>query len=225
LRARAQEDVLLEDQDEQESRYFEPDIAIVEIDSEDEAVNSGSVAVATQPVVVTFVPQAKRRRWVEILDTADSNRVVTAIEILSPGNKESGKLNQKYREKLDQYLDAGANIVEIDLLRSSRKRLVVTSDRIPTRRRAAYYVAICRARKPNRWMIYPMPLRDPLPTIPIPCRAKDDDVPLELQPIIDRIYLEGGHDDLKYNQPPEPPFSKEDAKWAAGLIGKRRSAK
>jgi hypothetical protein len=223
LRARAQEDVLLESDDSSDLRYFEPDVSIVETDPSYESPPKSSEAVAVQPLKVTLMTFPKRQRWVEILDTASGNRVVTAIEILSPGNKASGKLNQKYIEKVTEYLGAGANVVEIDLLRSSRERLMVTSERIQAKRRADYYVCTAKAMRPNHWWVYPMPLRLPLPTVMIPCRESDNDVPLELQPIIDRIYLEGGHDDLDYSEPPEPPFSNVDAEWAASLIKSRKA--
>ena len=220
LRARAQEDVLLEDDDSSDLRYFEPDVSIVETTERYEAALPTGSTLAVQPLAVTLLTFPKRQRWVEILDTASGNRVVTAIEILSPGNKVSGKLNKKYLEKITEYLGAGANVVEIDLLRSSRERLMVTSDRIAEHKRTDYYICTAKAMRPNHWWVYPMPLRRPLTTVMIPCRETDNDVPLELQPIIDRIYLEGGHDDLDYSQPPAPPFSPADAEWAAGLIAK-----
>jgi hypothetical protein len=224
LRARAQEDVLLEDESDEEPAFFEPDVSIVQLSDVDPPATQGDLAIAVKPIAIRHVQFQKRRRWVEILDTSDGNRVVTAIEILSPGNKASGKLNRSYREKLQTYLEAGTNVVEIDLLRSSRKRLAIPATEIPDSRRADYYVCICRAKDPSLWIVYPLPLRDPLPIVPIPCRDRDKDVPLELQPIIDRIYLEGAHDDLDYSQPPEPPLSNADSEWAAGLIANRHLA-
>ena len=69
-----------------------------------------------------------------------------------------------------------------------------------------------------------MPLRQPLPTVPIPCRPADSDVPLSLQPLIDQIYREGGHDDIDYRKPPEPPFDAGDAAWAVALTQGGRCA-
>ena len=224
LRARAQEDVLLESLDNDDLRNYEPDITIVESELADDSASPGPVAVATRAIAVRHLRKPRRRRWVEILDTSDSNRVVTAIEILSPGNKASGRLNQSYREKLKQLLEAGTNFVEIDLLRSSRKRLDIPESEIPDELLAAYYTCVCRANDPELWMVYPMPLRETLPAVPIPCRQTDDDVSLALQPIIDRIYLEGGHDDRDYSKPPDPPFPAADADWAAGLVASLKGA-
>ena len=155
----------------------------------------------------------------QIIDTADGNRVVTVIEVLSPGNERAGALNRRYRRKLTRYVEGGVNVVEIDLLRSGRARLVVTAEDIPPDRQAAYYTCVNRADRPHEWLAYPMPLRDPLPVLSIPCRpGRDGDVPLALQPIVDRIYVEGGYDDTDYGRPLRPPLSPADAAWAAERV-------
>jgi hypothetical protein len=42
---------------------------------------------------------------------------------------------------------------------------------------------------------------------------------LELQPLITRVYAAGGHDDIDYRKPPDPPLEPDDAAWAAELAG------
>jgi hypothetical protein len=217
LRARAQQDVLVDESQPSTGQRFEADIAVVETGP---AVPGASIATV-EPIVVRHIPAVRRSRWVEIIDTAAGGRVVTAIEILSPGNKRSGRLNRLYRRKLSTYVKADVNVVEIDLLRSSRVRLAVRRESLPPERREVYLTCVCRSDDPSEWIVYPMPLRQPLPTVPIPCRPKDNDVPLSLQPLIDQIYLGGGHDDIDYSQPPEPPFDADDAAWAAGLTRAR----
>ena len=70
-----------------------------------------------------------------------------------------------------------------------------------------------------------MSLRRPLPRIPIPLRQSDQAVLLELQPLIERVYAAGGHDDIDYTRPPVPPLAGEDVRWAEELLrnAKRRS--
>jgi hypothetical protein len=219
LRARAQQDVLIEDDSEPaREQKFEIDIAVVQTGEAARRATRGASISAVDPIVVRHIPAIERSQWVEIIDTTAGNRVVTAIEILSPGNKRPGKLNKRYRRKIDQYIEAGVNIVEIDLLRSSRARLTVRREELPADRREAYLTCICRSSDPLQWVVYPMPLRQPLPTIPVPCRETDDDVALSLQPLIDQSYREGGHDDIDYRRPPEPPLDADDAARAADLI-------
>ena len=63
-----------------------------------------------------------------------------------------------------------------------------------------------------------MPLRERLPAVRIPLRQSDDDVPLELQPLIERAYDYGAYDDIDYHRDPEPPLGPEDAAWADQLL-------
>ncbi len=161
-------------------------------------------------------------RWVQIIDTANGNRVVTAIKILSPSNKAAGRMNERYRTKLDNYMNAGVNLVEIDLLRSSRDRLIVKEDSFPNRTAPPHAVSIWRVTRALKMMLIPISLRKPLPTIPIPCRETDLEVPLALQPLIDQIYIDGGHDDINYVRELPEPLLPDDAKWAAELFAAAR---
>jgi hypothetical protein len=67
-----------------------------------------------------------------------------------------------------------------------------------------------------------MSLRKPIPPFPIPLRSTEAPIFLDLQPIVDRVYLAGGHDDIDYDQPPEPQLSEPDASWAIELLATRR---
>lgn len=225
LRARAEQDILLEGSDDEQSvlQRYETDIAVIEVQaSPSRRPNGGTATVVAQALEVRVIPTEQRERWIEIIDTNSGNRVVTVIEILNPGNKASGQLNRRYRRKIQRYIDAGVNVVEIDLLRSSRERLQIKTDDLPLAHRAPYFTCIVRSVDHFLWFVYPMPLRAPLPTIPIPCRTTDEDVPLSLQPLIDQIYLEGGHDDIDYRQPLREPLSADDAAWAMELVAAAR---
>jgi hypothetical protein len=71
----------------------------------------------------------------------------------------------------------------------------------------------------SRWSFsYPIRLRERLPVIPIPLRPGEADVMLDLQPLINRVYVAGGHDDIDYSKPPRPPLDPGDADWAAEVI-------
>ena len=218
LRARAEERVLLSVDDEP-YRIRRGDTVLIESSSAARTDGGGNVGVGTAaPVIVEVAQDVLVHRWVKIIDTRAGDRVVTVIEVLSPWNKQRGKANKEYLEKVDEYLSSDVNFVEIDLLRSSRNRLVVSRDVVPAGRRPDYLVCVNRPARRTKWELYPIPLREPLPTVPIPCRETDPDVPLALQPLIDRIYVEGGHDDIDYSSPPEPPLSAEDQAWAQSLF-------
>ena len=219
LRARATEDVRLLEDVGSAGRTAEPDILVVEIGPPSVTSGSDSGAIATlAPVLVRELASVRTDRWIEVIDVTDGDRVVTVIEVPGPASKAEGDLNRQYRQKLRRYIDGGANIVEIDLLRSTRERMAVPMADLPADRRAAYCTCVKRAADPDLWEVYPMPLRDPLPTVPVPCRRGERDVPLALQPILDRIYDEGGYDSVDYAVPPRPPLDAADAAWAAERV-------
>lgn len=218
LRARANEEIILETLAGERLQSFAAGALVLQGSRRGSEVQVASPVATVAPIFVRHIPRVVRDRWVQLIDTTDQNRLVTAIEILSPGNKAAGTLNRRYRRKLERYTEAGVNIVEIDLLRSSRKRLEVRTEELPPEKRAAYLTCVQRATDEETWEVYPMPLRQPLPVVPIPCRPTDGDVPLALQPIIERIYVEGGHDDIDYSRPPSPALGPEDEAWARQLV-------
>lgn len=221
LRARAEERVLLETAAPGDLRAYRPDVAVVETASQDKD-GAGQVAdgrpATVEAVVIEFESSVEVERWVQIIDLASGGRLVTVIEVLSPGNKAQGRLHESYLRKLADCAAAQVSVVEIDLLRGSRDLLPISHDRIPAARRAPYLACVRRGPNAMRWEAYPLALRDPLPAIPIPLRSGEPDVLLPLQPLLDGVYRDGGHDDIDYRAPCRPPLEGEDAAWADALL-------
>ncbi len=176
-------------------------------------VQSESVAVAEPLLVLEEVPQTARH--VQILDVSSGERVVTAIEVLSPTNKLTVSGREDYRRKQRDYLNAGVNLVEIDLLRGGQHVLAAALEFIPEERRRTYMMSV---RTRTRTKVFGASLREPLPVIPIPLRPTDRDVSLNIQQIIDQVYDRGRYIKLNYQLDPEPPFSPEDAAWMESLL-------
>ena len=221
LRARSEERVLLE-ASEGDLRHYRGNIAVVELPRgrEPHVATAGARpgTAMMEPVLIDLAERPPFDRFVQIIDVSSGNRVVTVIEVLSPWNKRGGRLNEEYRRKVEDYADAGVNVVEVDLLRSARGRLPVGQEDLPVHRRTPYLVCVRRATRLNRWEVYPLPLREPLPRVPVPLRPTDADVPLDLQPLIERVYVAGGHDDIDYSVDPDPPLEGDDQGWADALL-------
>ncbi len=218
LRARSEERVVLEEVGGPEQSY-RSDIAVVNVGRQSTIAPPGGAAATLEPVIIDFYEGPAVERWVHIIDRTNGNRVVTAIEVLSPWNKAPGKLNQSYRKKLDDYKRASVSTVEIDLLRyPDRSHMEVKLDDLPADQRTPYLVCIRRAWQATRWFVYPTWLQQPLPTIPIPLREQDSEASLDLQPLIDRVYIAGGHDDIDYSKPCDQPLSRADAEWARSVV-------
>lgn len=220
LRARSEERVLLETTDgEERVAEYRSDVAVVDTGRGVRGGGSGGFATV-EPVIVEVVGAPPYDRSVQIIDVTNGNRVVTAIEVLSPWNKRAGRLNADYLGKLEDYARGGVSVVEIDLLRSpGRERLPVGQEDLPSDRRAAYLTCVRRAWVPGRWEVYPMPLRAPLPRVPVPLRRADGEVGLDLQTLIERVYVAGGHDDIDYGKACVPALEGADGEWARGVVG------
>lgn len=161
----------------------------------------GGVAVAEMTPATLELPilhTAVNIPTVEIRDTAH-NKLVTSIEILSPVNKRKPHLS-KYRAKRRRLYEAGVHLLEIDLLRRGKRAMV--HPRVP---KCAYVIGLTRAGA-GAAQLWALQLADRLPTIPVPLRHPDPDVPLALSSVLDTIYDEAAYDlSLDYSQAPPPP--------------------
>jgi hypothetical protein len=156
--------------------------------------------------------------YIQIIDAKSGGRVVTVIEVLSPSNKLPGQGKQLYLSKQRECQAAGVNLVEIDLLRGGDWIEAVPEELIPDTHRLAYRVCVWRAPDPLSFEFYAMSLREPLPNIGIPLREADNDVALDLQPLLDHAHEAGDYDDTDYSRDPVPPLGPDDAAWADALL-------
>jgi hypothetical protein len=209
LRARTNERVVLED-DRELFHSMHPDVAVIE---PPEAIAGGAVAVMEQiavaePEVIPVQFGALRQPFLEIRDASNHDRVITVIEFVSPTNKLAGPGRTLYRRKQQDCLAAGVNLVEIDLTRTGKRELLGTSG--SEHRESTYAVSVFRAAVPDVVNYESLPLTEPLPAIGIPLRTTDDDVPLELQPLIQQVIVNGRYEDLDTTRELSPPLTEAE---------------
>jgi hypothetical protein len=176
----------------------------------------GMVLAATEPA-----PEPTNEAYLEVV-TAEDERLVTAIELLSPSNKEPGEGRKAYLEKQRECRAADVNLVEIDLVRAGRHTTAVSEARL----RAVspngydYHVCVTVAAEPRKYFVAPVRLADRLPRIAVPLTLDLEPVPIDLQPVFDRCYDEGGFARLaKYGRrDPEPPLTPEQKAWADAIL-------
>jgi hypothetical protein len=171
---------------------------------------SGGRPMLVTPAPLTLPllsPIEVRIATVEIRDTAN-NTLVACIEILSPVNKREPGLTP-YRQKRQRLYQSDVHLIEIDLLRRGTRPL--NHPRLPN---TAYLVTVTRAQS-GSVDLWPIQLSDPLPTIPVPLRSPDADVPLDLEVALTAIYDEAAYDlSIDYHQAPPPPaLSNEEQRW------------
>jgi hypothetical protein len=141
-----------------------------------------------------------------------SREVITVVELLSPTNKQPGENRRRYLSKRADLLNSSVHLVEIDLLRCPRP---MPADHRPA---CTYSVLVSRARLRPQAGFWPIGLRDPLPTVPVPLRTGESDARLDLRNIIDRTYDESGYRYFLYQRDPDPPLIGDDFAWAKSLL-------
>ena len=173
-----------------------------------------------EPLIIYASDEPITESFIEIIDVGSGRRVVTVIEMLSLANKLPGEGQDLYRRKQRELRDGQVNLVEIDFLRAGDRVLAVGAWHIPALYRTLYQVCVYRPiATPPCYEVYRVPLRERLPSIRLPPRSTDADVPLDLQTVIDQCYRNGGYDeDIDYRAEPGPPLGAEDAHWADTLL-------
>jgi hypothetical protein len=227
LRARVEERLVVAEWDRPRSLY--PDVRVIEgrRGSRRPRKDGSSTAVA-QPLVIEFTDEPETQRFVEIREVSTDSRLVTVLEVLSPTNKKPGDGQEQYLRKQQELRQAGVNFVEIDLVRGGDWVVAVPLSAIEANVRTPYRVVVRRGWRRLQAEYYAIALSDRLPTIKVPLRQTDADVPLDLQALLDQCYENGGYDDIDYTKPPEPPLPPAAERWAAQLLrrsGHRRSRK
>lgn len=220
LRARVEERVILEQEHGFRSIY--PDVYVAEHPRPIMTAQATQEAQATavleeEPLRITLLTETRTEGYIEIVDAASGNQVITVIEFLSPTNKLPGDDRVKYRLKQREVMHAGANLVEIDLTRTGQYTLAIQEGEVPTSHRTTYRVCVWR-NETGQFELYRVPLLRRLPSIRIPLRPADADVRLDLQALIDRCYAIGRYDDLDYRAEPNPPLDADDAKQADEML-------
>ena len=157
---------------------------------------------------LSLAVDVERHAFIEIRDR-QTRQIVTVLELLSPSNKRLGADREAYLAKRVEFLRSGAHFIEIDLLRGG-PRLPVEG--LP---HCDYYVIVSRSNERPRVGIWPISMRDPLPSVPVPLRHPDPDATLNLKAVLDRVYDAAGYEDYIYSGTPQPPLNEPEALWAA----------
>lgn len=171
-----------------------------------------SARKAKAPAIVQLpATRVRKQHHVKIYDK-NMQRVVTAIELLSPVNK-CGAGRVRYLNKREEYRSEGINLVEIDLHRGGQR--VPTEESLPP---ADYYVLVCRGTASDRAEVWPIGVREKLPRVPIPLDPEDPDAHVDLQALFERVYTDAGWLPNIYQGKLDPPLRGADAAWARDLV-------
>ena len=206
------QNVFVQEPDEEDRRVLgRPDVFVVE-DISRSPVAAGGLALVT-PTKAQIVPAitADKDLFIEIRDAKD-RKLITAVELLSPSNKEHGSTREQYLSKRNTYFKSGVHLVEIDLLRGGPRMPLAPK---PS---ADYCVVVSRARTVPKRTFGQFVCADPLPMVPIPLRPGDGEAHLDLQAVLHRVYDAAGYANYIHRFSPDPPLSAEDREWAKEVV-------
>ena len=204
---------------------FTPDVKITATESgKKPKKKSGGVAVAepateSEPLTLrAFIAEEHREKFVEIYEDDPEFpelRLVTTIEVLSPSNKRPGTEGwEQYQSKRYSALLGGVHLVEIDLLRGGRRPPM--RDPWPN---SPYVLLVGRGNQNLRCQVWRGYFDRPLPSLPIPLTSPDAAIPLNLQPLIDRVYELGRYGRvIDYDKPLKPPLRGTEASWVKARL-------
>jgi len=184
-----------------------PDVAVARSGPTDGGAKTGGT-IAPPLRMATLVRTPIPHITVEIRDV-EHRQLVTVIEVLSPTNKR-GDGYKEYLDKRDRILRSTTHLIEIDLLRKGRR--VPMQGTLPS---VPYFIFVCRVDLRLLTEIWPITLDQPLPMVPVPLIAGDDDATMDLQQALTSVYDENRLSSMiDYSKPPDVALSLEQAAWA-----------
>lgn len=203
-------------------RFIEPDASVFRRASTEQG-GVAALPARSRPIVVTVPHDERREPRVEIRAADDGEeRLVTAIEILSPSNKTPGARGRDlYLREQREVLGSSTRLVEIDLLRGGRHTSAVPLDHLRQAvGRFDYHVSIHRSDRFEDFLVYPILLTEPLPEIAVPLLGGDPEATIDLQAVFDHAYDVGPYRRrIRYEETtPTPPLSPEQQEWAEARI-------
>jgi hypothetical protein len=216
--AQIQERIYISAEDDPGRVVLIPDIQVSSQAKENRPATStieGPAVEIAEPLVIdTLLDEEIREPYVEIVDV-EKRKVVTVIEVLSPDNKVARSQGLKsFRQKRNAVMKSRSNWVEIDLLR--RGASLALRKRI---RPHDYFVHVSPTDRRPLGLVWPIRLTQRLPRVSIPLGARDNDVPLDLQAVLDAAYDRADYSrGVDYTKEPVPPLGPQWAEWADHLL-------
>lgn len=206
------------DEDLDPHGYY-PDIRVEEmLESSTTFAQSESEVAIADCIQLPRILEPLTQRSIRIVEPDSGNRIISAIEFLSPSNKVGAEGRKDYQRKRTELFDAGVSLVEIDLIRRGRPNLAIAMSAIPPKYRTTYRVCVVRGWQLSRAFVYRISLQQRLPVVAIPLRQNDKEVSLNLQTSVELAYRKGRYARIDYSKDPVPPLTGDDAVWADTLL-------
>jgi hypothetical protein len=204
---------LVEHDPEMRKRGF-PDVAVVHDDSSPSVPGGSSSGAATlEPVTIPLaILEGPHETYIEILHQPDHSLVAT-LELLSPANKEQPGRTE-YLAKRRALIYQQVHLVELDLLLGGHR--LPMEKPLPA---ADFYYLLSRSDRRPDCDVYRWKLPKLLPTLPVPLRAPDPDIFVDLGAVFATAYARGRFfRRIKYAGPIPAVVSERDRAWVKSVV-------
>jgi hypothetical protein len=205
---------------------IESRLRVVELSAEQVQLLVGDIGVTRQPApalaaasrpggLLTFEPaivslplqMEVRESRIQVLRLPEHS-LVAVVEMLSPTNKHELGYSD-YLDKRSTLLAQPVHLVEIDLLLGGHR--LPMGEPLPP---GDYHVIVSRCERRPKSEVYSWSVRQPLPHIPIPLRAPDTDVLLDLGELFRTVFERGRYARvLRYDAGPPAGLDDADREW------------
>jgi hypothetical protein len=175
--------------------------------------------VTEQALFTSIIRDEHHEEFVEVRQRNDG-RLVTLLDVVSPANKTLAGSRKAYLDKRQEAKQAGASLVEIDLVLQGQPTLEYSRDGLPD---WDYAVTVTRCTQPERYEIYTATLQKKLPRFRLPLASDDRDAVLDLQTIFTRCYDQGGFGGrIDYGREPVTTLGGDDRKWLGDWLKQQK---
>jgi hypothetical protein len=206
---RLEERVKLVDVEAERNYQIRPDLAVVHSNRGPGGASSPAGAAVLDPETIpTVILDEDRENYLKILHRPD-RKLVTVLELLSPANKAEPD-RRDYLTRRNAVLRQAVHLVELDLLAAGQ--------RLPMQRPLPpgdFFAIVARWEQRPDCQVYSWTLRHPLPILPIPLKAPDPDLAINLAEVYQTAFERGRYArSIDYRAPLNLPFLPEDRDWA-----------
>lgn len=175
--------------------------------------------VTEQPLFTSVIREAHNEEYIEIRQRSNG-RLVTLVDVASLANKTSQAGRQAYLEKRREGRQAGASLVELDLLIQGQPLLDYSREGLPD---WDYAVTVTRHTQPDRFEIYTATLQKRLPRFRLPLASDDRDTVVDLQTVFNRAFDQGSFAaQIDYQRDPPTTLTVEDRQWLVEYLKQQK---
>jgi hypothetical protein len=209
------ERVYLVEHDPEARKLGYPDVAVT--DGEHVGAGAGRLtgAATLEPVTIPLtILEGPREAYIEILHQPE-RRLVAALELLSPANKEQpGRTEYLAKRRALFYQDV--HLIKLDLLLSGQR--LPPQEALPA---GDYYYLLFRADHRPDCNVYHWTLPEPLPTLPVPLRPPDGDIFINLAAVFATAYERGRFTRRLPYRKPLAEFLATKRPWVESVLAAR----